>query len=293
MKFINKKFFTILYLVVLPIGMALTFFIVNPQFSRSMLVPLSGFEKLKPSVYISSGTSELEKDSLQSLLQHSNSRIIDFWGSKESTPTIIYCHSEELYKKYGSVSGSPANIFGTPMGSYIIIGPSGLNINVVSHEASHAELSKRLGWMTMQLKIPAWFDEGLALMVDYRFSNPDPQFRYEDYKKEWYRKTGFGAIKIDLRDITSADEFFKGETDKIYLSYLSSGLEVSHWMKKVGKNGLLAFIEKVKEGEGFGAAYLHVQKRIIKPYRFDDEPYYFSSHSYRREPLNYDKSEIK
>lgn len=263
---------SILYITLIIAGFFIIFFLVYPQVSRSLFVSLSNFEKINPSVYVSAGTSIQEKDSLLVLLSRSNQRIIEFWEDKESNPTIIYCHNNNLYEKFGSETDSPANIFGTPFGSFIIIGPMGLNTDVVSHEASHAELYKRLGWFTMEVSVPTWFNEGLALMVDYRFSNPDMQFRYEDYKREWYRKTGFGATKISLRDISSIKGFFKGETEDVYLSYLTSGLEVSRWLKKVGRNGLLDFIERMNEGDGFGNAYLTVQRLEMKKYNYE-EPY--------------------
>ncbi|MDQ3394031.1 MAG: hypothetical protein M3512_07970 [Bacteroidota bacterium] len=275
---------SLLYITLITAGFFLTFFIVYPQVSRCFFVSLSSFEKVQPSVYISEGTTQIEKDSLLKFLQHSDSRIIDFWKEKQSNPTIIYCDNEALYKKYGSETDSPANIFGTPIGSIIVIGPMGLNTDVISHETSHAELAERLGWLTMELSVPTWFNEGLALMVDYRFSNPDMQFRYEDYKKEWYRKTGFGATEVSLRDISSIKGFFQGESEDVYLSYLTSGLEVSRWLKRVGRDGLLEFIGRMNEGDGFGNAYLTVQRNEMKKFRFK-EPY-LQTNQNKRKPNN-------
>lgn len=267
--FFSKSLF---FITLITIGFIITFFIIYPQVSRCLFVPLSNFNKVQPSVYVSKGTSAIEKDSLVNLLMRSDQRIVAFWEQKKSNPTIIYCHSEELYRKYGSETDSPANIFGTPIGSYIVIGPMGLNTDVVSHEASHAELSKRLGWLTMEVSVPTWFNEGLALMVDYRFSNPDMQFRHEDYKREWYRKTGFGNNKVSLRDISSINGFFNGESEDVYLSYLTSGLEVSRWLKRVGRKGLLDFIDRMNDGDGFGNAYLTVQRKEMQKNNFE-EPY--------------------
>jgi hypothetical protein len=272
MKASGIYFKSIFYIILIIGGFFLTFFFIYPQVSRCFFISFSSFDKIQPSIYVSNGTSEQEKDSLLNLLKHSDQRIVEFWEEKKSNPTIIYCHNEELYRKYGSETDSPANIFGTPVESFIVIGPLGLNTDVISHEASHAELSQRLGWVTMELSVPTWFNEGLALMVDYRFSNPDVQFRHEDYKRAWYRKTGFGSTKISLKDISSLKGFFKGESEDVYLSYLTSGLEVSRWLKKVGRKGLLDFIERMNEGDGFGNAYLTVQRKEMNNYRYD-EPY--------------------
>ena len=43
---------------------------------------------------------------------------------------------------------------------------------MIAHELCHDELFARLGWWRVKRQIPQWFNEGLALMVDYRFSNP-------------------------------------------------------------------------------------------------------------------------
>ena len=265
----------LLYLTLSFLGFYLVFFLLYPQATRCTLIYVSNFDRIQSSVYVSPGTSAEERDSLNILLAKSDERINEFWNGKESNPTIIYCHDEELYKKYGSETDSPANIFGTPIGSYIVIGPLGLNLDVVSHEASHAELSKRLGWLTMEWKIPTWFNEGLALMVDYRFTNPDTQFRHEDYRKEWYRKTGFGANKVELREISSVNGFFNGESEDIYLAYLTSGMEVSRWLQRVGQKGLMQFINQVNDGDGFGKAYLTVQRENTRQ-RYYKEPYYLT-----------------
>lgn len=52
------------------------------------------------------------------------------------------------------------------MGYYVVIGPDGFNEDVIAHELLHSELRTRL---KNKDKVPEWFDEGLATVVDHRY----------------------------------------------------------------------------------------------------------------------------
>jgi len=73
----------------------------------------------------------------------------------------------EQHAQYG-IPSTPATVFYTPFRAIMVIGPDGINLDVLSHEMCHTELYHRLGWWRKEMRIPTWFDEGLAMQLDYR-----------------------------------------------------------------------------------------------------------------------------
>lgn len=254
-------FSSITFFFLLLIVGALGYYLAFPQVVRCYTIGLADFEAYDDHIFFSNGTTSSQKDSLLQLLIYSRRRINKLWGSYTSVPTIIYCHTEELYKKYGSTSGSPANFFGTPLGLYVVVSPSGLNIDIISHEMCHAELAQRLGWLTMTTQIPQWFNEGIALMVDYRYPDIRTSNRHSNYLQKWNQATNNGVVKIKLHEISSVEGFFNGDQYWIYLAYLRSGLEVSRWLEIVKREGLLDLLEKINAGEDFNKAYTAIEQR--------------------------------
>jgi len=53
--------------------------------------------------------------------------------------------------------------------SYIVVSPEYLNVDILAHELTHAEVHARVftGRLWDWLSIPTWFDEGIALQNDY------------------------------------------------------------------------------------------------------------------------------
>jgi hypothetical protein len=234
----------------------LGFLLIYPQVIRCYTIGLTGrFNVQGNSIYISEGSSSGETDSLVILLKAANQRLSGFWGNKLSEPTIIFCHTDELYRQYGSTNGSPANYFGTPLGTYVVISPQGLNIDVISHEMCHAELTHRIGWLTMSREIPQWFNEGIALMVDYRYPGKGIVNTYQSYLQKWQQSSLKGQIQISLQDLETVEAFYKGDVFWVNLAYLRSGLAVSGWLEKVGQPGLLQFTQSLQNGASFEEAW--------------------------------------
>jgi len=254
-------FSSIIVVFLLIITGTLSYYLAFPQVVRCYAIGFSDFEKYSDHLYFSEGTTPLQKDSLLQLFAGSKKRISRLWGSYTSAPTIVFCHTEEIYSKYGSTSGSPANFFGTPLGLYVVVSPDGLNTDIISHEMCHAELAQRLGWLTMTSQIPQWFNEGVALMADYRYPDTRTSNRHNNYLQKWNQATSNGVVKIKLSEISSVKDFFNGDQYWIYLAYLRSGLEVSRWLEIVKRDGLLDLVKKLNEGEDFDSAYSGIEQR--------------------------------
>jgi hypothetical protein len=123
----------------------------------------------------------------------------------------------------------------------IVVGPKGRNVDVVAHELMHAELFERVGYWHRFTEIPAWFDEGVAMQVDFR-----PRYSVPEQKGS-LGGTGF------VRDLKSYRQFFRGDGEQLTQHYAAAKAEVARWLTNVGRHELYERFERIRAGEGFNA----------------------------------------
>jgi hypothetical protein len=261
-QFLLRKLLTRIFVFLLAgiLFIAVSYVFAYPQLIRCATIGLSDFIEIDTGIYASNVMSATEKKDLVELIKASRQRQKNFWGKTVEEPVIIFCHSSELYQKYGSRNGSPANYFGSLLGSYVVISPAGLDVDVISHEMCHAELTGRLGWLTMNTKVPQWFNEGLALMVDYRFPHANGQISYRKYQQKWNELTYGSNFNLNLQALEDIESFAPTDAYSQQLAYLRSGMEVSRWLEKVHRKGLLRFVSKIQAGGNFEETYQEVEK---------------------------------
>jgi hypothetical protein len=237
-----------------------SYFFAYPQVFRCATIRFARFTEIQAGIYISDSTSATQQEKLISLIKSSRQRLNNFWDTTESKPVIIFCHSPELYEQYGSPNGSPANFFASPLGAYVVISPEGLDVDVISHEMCHAELTGRVGWLTMNTQVPQWFNEGLALMVDYRFPNNNGQVSYRHYRQKWKELTYGNKFMLHLEQLENIESFSSTDAYSQQLAYLRSGMEVSRWLEKVRRKGLLHLINQIEAGRDFDESYKETEQ---------------------------------
>lgn len=184
---------------------------------------------------------------LRSEIDAAKSRVAVLYGGFTDRPVIIVSDRPDPVRRYGVDRGKTALSYISLAGSYIVLGPGGTNPDVIAHELSHAELARRIGVMG-RLKIPAWFDEGLAMQVGYR-----PQYG----ESEWRRITKDGRSAPDMAAIAKPDRFYGDEPEA---HSILARHEVGLWLARVGKKGLWELLGELKTGADFGEAYQAFQK---------------------------------
>ncbi len=223
----------------------------------------SDFREADDRLYLSPGINASEEAYAKKVIRLARRRNAAFWGELEGNPVYIWCADAREYRKYCQSSEGAGCSLGTPFGeTYIILNPSGANVDVVSHELCHSELFSRLGWWTTTWQVPQWFNEGLALMQDYRFAGPsDSIARYEGYARR--RKVQARAFRdsVRLEDIGSIRGFFGGGSARVMLAYMTAGTEISGLLMEVGNAGLVSFLDSVRAGGEFAALYRDMRDR--------------------------------
>lgn len=254
-------------LIALPIG----FLLLYPQLFRCMRIGTSAdFRQMAGSgeVYINRNATAKQQAQLRQNSQIARDRIRRFWGDQRGNATLIYCPQQTDYEHY-CVGGEGAGCsIGTPWGdAYLILGPDGNNADVIAHELCHDELFARLGWWQVKRQIPQWFNEGLALMVDYRFSNPsvwepsDSTQQTTPFADENMTMPFPQRPMLKLADLETTRDFFGGDYRHTLLAYQTAADEVARWLMVVGRASVPALTNSINGGTDFGEAYRTLERR--------------------------------
>lgn len=215
---------------------------------RCHFVAYSELKPVNDRLYVDPRMSPEQIAHLSGVIAEARHRDAQFYGDLQATPVVIAGHDERVIGKFGQ-RGNTTAVTHLHLGkAFIVLGPDGLDVDVLAHETMHAELSERVGWLTREMKIPAWFDEGLAMQVDYR----------ESYSEAaWQKKMEGGRLAPPLRDLASMEAF---TGDGYWTSYATSKHELKRWLDVVGRQGFYELLARVKNGDGFTEAYESVER---------------------------------
>ncbi|MDY0282075.1 MAG: hypothetical protein RBR35_16105 [Salinivirgaceae bacterium] len=224
-----------------------------------LLAPTTlGMEEVAPKVFVNKDMPLVQRDNFSRMVTEARKMITDFYGSITSQPEILACSTEECFAGLGG--GKPR---GKNLGkSKILLSPRGLTVPILTHEWSHAELRTRIdakmdGVFSIS-SIPTWFDEGLAVVVSEEPGHSE---------KVWEKIVAAEIAAPYIEDLVSLEEWNKavkqfGDADcamgvpgKIYVVYATAGHEVRKWYQRVGREGLLKLLDKVKSGENFQKSF--------------------------------------
>ncbi|MEM8524543.1 MAG: DUF1570 domain-containing protein [Bacteroidota bacterium] len=214
--------------------------IAFPQETRCILVDLYDFERTD-NLYYRANVDNATINQLQNLIEQAEVRVADFWGEKTVEPKFIYCDTDEDYLKFGVPFLTPA-CANMKLGAYVVISNQGLSLDIIAHELSHTELYNRIGFFNRLRKIPTWFDEGLAMQVDWR------NYYSTDSLKA---KTNFENLPA-ITQMQNPKQFGSGTREKIMLNYSTSKYLVEQWYSK---EKLDRFIDRINDGASFREAY--------------------------------------
>lgn len=220
---------------------ALVHFIVFPHETKSILIDYSNFKK-DGNVYFNALTPQPKVDSLKSVIKTALSRIDSFWGQNTCNPKFIYCDNETDFAKYCDNPNNPAVAY-YKLGGIIVLNHDAIDLDIISHEWSHGEFGKRIGFFRKLYKIPTWFDEGLAMQNDYRDYYSDETLKV---KSDNFRNLP------DIISYKTAGQFLAGSHEQIMFNYMTAKHVIKNWYTKKKLNTL---IEDINSGKTFEEAY--------------------------------------
>ena len=212
-----------------------------------------GMERVNNYMYADPNMSEQKRNNFVELVSDAKGSVENYFGSLMSYPDVFACSTEACYQQYGGVT-SRAKAYGN---SKLLLSPRGITTPVIAHEWSHAELYTQLGGYSNVKKIPAWFNEGLAVMVS---SEPSHSVEaWNDIKRKGVLVPQISNL-ITKEDWLAAikkygDEEASTNPNKSGVVYASAGHEVRMWFNKGGTEKLAQFIELINQGINFEEAY--------------------------------------
>lgn len=194
---------------------------------------LFGMSRVGDALFADAPMSPAQRQSLVSAVDAAGRKGAAFWGESVAVPVMCACSTPACYRLLGGGQDRGHTFFGR-----VLLSPRGLDAVIITHEWTHAELTRRIGGFS---RVPTWFSEGLAVVAseDSRYS-----------EEAWQRETDAGRRASAVSDLESLRQFLDHPR-----AYLTAAHEVRRWLSNVGRAGLLRLIDAVKAGDEFHQAY--------------------------------------
>jgi len=227
----------------------------DPYQFNCYVVGWSHLQQISPSVYVDPTMQPRERIRFLRDIRLARRRVGQFFGALKDAPIIVAGPLNTVYRVYGSAAGTTGITHLTMVKDYTVLGPNGVNVDVISHELTHGELKVRLGWNNFG-KVPVWFDEGMTMYNDER-----PTYSEAAYQK----LTDHGRTAPRLSAIASRIGFYDAATDqrisdeRVYINFIVAKHEFTRWYKIVGRRGVNQLMTVVRAGKNFTQAYKEIE----------------------------------
>ena len=178
------------------------------------------------------------------LVEKARARISNKFGPLESRPILYFfddanSHWPVRLNEYASTA-----FLGYK--TCIAVGPRGQSVDVVAHELMHAEIASRVGFLSRFRKVPVWFDEGLAMQVDFRK-------RYDLQEGDDYSF---------VTQLNTSRAFFVSDTERLTNHYAAAKAAVKIWLSGVNENDVYSQLEKLNEGAAFESIWKTAETKM-------------------------------
>ena len=210
-----------------------------PGATACAFVHARGFEALPDGTLVEPGASAQERAGFSALLSIARARIGSTFGAPRAAPIIVFLQDARSFWPLALNAHGSTNFVGTR--ACVMVGPKGRNADVVAHELMHAELFERVGARRRFTEIPVWFDEGVAMQVDFRPRYDLPASEAVD--------TAY------VRQLQSARSFFGADEHRLVRNYVAAKVEVAHGLAGIDAQSLYGRLDRIRDGEPFDTAF--------------------------------------
>ncbi|HQC80249.1 MAG TPA: hypothetical protein PLS67_06970 [Accumulibacter sp.] len=167
------------------------------------------------------------------MIDEARKRVEATFGKPAAKPIVVFLGSSDRIGPFRLNAYGSTQFVGKR--ACVIIGTKGGSVDIVAHELMHAELYHRVGPLKYFLEVPTWFDEGVAMQVDFR--------------SRYVLSANDAADAQRVRELTTASKFFVADDDALTLNYSFAKHEVSKWLSVVGGDTLYSRLARVRSGE--------------------------------------------
>ena len=208
----------------------------NPSVAACALIDAAPFVPLADGTLVEANSSDQNHAAVvEHLISEARIRIQNTFGTPRSTPIIVFLNDPNAFWPFKLSEYGGAHFIGTR--TCLIIGPKGQNPDVVAHELMHAEIANRVGYWRRLTQLPMWFDEGLAMQVDFR--------------PRYVLHSGAGTETKRIKTLWSASDFFVSDDELLTKNYAVAKAEVAIWVADVGNASVYRQLERIRAGEPF------------------------------------------
>ncbi len=202
-----------------------------------------GFEKVEDNFYVQSGLTEQQRKEIIGHYEVAQIRVSAVLGPLRGRPVIFACTKE---KKFQHLGGSKARW--QALGhTALYFSPRGLNPSAMGHTLSHIELKLKMGSTDSYSAVPAWFEEGLAVLV-----SKDARYTGEPKDDE--------MPELEVQTLKTGFQWNNAITENKNI-YAPSYRIVKRWFDKAGQPGVTELINRIKKGEAFTKVYAELGDR--------------------------------
>ena len=220
--------------------------LVAPTVAAAACPGCYGMQLLGENLFVNETMPEDARRNLQKMMSDAEMPVVAFFGSVSPRRVILACGDESCETRLKSRLEGTARVraFAYDAGGYAVVrfSPRGLNRMIITHELTHVEVHQRIGFLNhMRVVFPAWFDEGLAVILsdDRRYLKPGKT------ADERCLPTPDG----ELPSTPLAWDEMAGKTEWIYAK---AACRVMRWMESNGgKEGVFAAILDIGAGKRF------------------------------------------
>lgn len=236
-KFTASKHIFLIAMFAVLMATATTYAFALPGPTACLLIGVADLHKLSDGS-LAESESVVDQQRYAQLTRDARLRIETTFGPVESKPIILFFDHPGGYGPFRlNAYGSAASIGSR---TCVMVGPKGQNVDVVAHELMHAEIHHRVGYLAYFFQIPTWFNEGVAMQVDYR-----PQYSLSTHDAQ---NTAY------VRDLTASSNFYKGDDLALTRNYASAKHEVASWLTKFGTTTLYSHLQRMRDRQSFAEA---------------------------------------
>lgn len=171
------------------------------------------------------------------VIKKAQARIRSRFGPLESSPTTYFFDTTDSFWRLKLNSYGSTSFLGYK--TCVAIGPNGQNVDVVAHELMHAEIASHTGFWARNRKLPVWFDEGLAMQVDFR----------ERYNLGKEADFSF-ATRLD-----SSKAFFVSDRELLTKHYAAAKAAVQTILLDVNEKDIYSQLKQLRAGATFDSIF--------------------------------------